>query len=467
MSANLSSDRNRRLRGHIETDRKARHPQEQWLWREDWANGRCVSSDRAGTFGIWLFAVVWNAISLPLLFIVPREVESGNLPAAIGLMFPLVGVGLFVWALRSTARWRKFGGSVLELESVPVQPGRLLRGVIRTRLEEPPADGLALTVTCVRRIDPPGKSNVHEKILWQEEARIPSEMLRREFDGTLIPVELDIPDAVQPTDLKDRRNTVHWRVHVQAAVTGIDYAALFEVPMFETAEHCFASAREGGAEGGVGMAPRTASARQVDRETAPSTQSASRTAGRSAFDPSRASTRVETDLQGRRVYRLPAFRNPGISLGLGVFLVLWFGIAGFAYRMGAPLLFPIVFAALGALLLLSWIDLTLVQTTISIASDNVRIAKSMLGLTRAREIARSSITRVATKVGMSQQGSGVQPSRAYYDLLLIQLDGRRAVISCKLRNRAEAQWLAEAIAERLGVDADVEVPVASRARKVA
>ena len=267
MTANLGSDRNRRLRGHIDTDRKAKHPQEQWEWREDWANGACVSSDRAGTFGLWLFALVWNAISVPLLFIVPAEVQSGNMPAAIGLLFPLVGVWLFLWAVRSTVRWRKFGGSVLELESVPVHPGRVLRGVIRTRLDEPPADGLALTVTCVRRIDPPGKSNVHEKILWQEEARIPSEMLRREFDGTVIPVEVDIPDGVQPTDLTDRRNTVHWRVHVQAAVTGIDYAAVFEVPVFKAAENRFASATEGGAEGGVGTALRTVSAHQAVRRT--------------------------------------------------------------------------------------------------------------------------------------------------------------------------------------------------------
>jgi hypothetical protein len=41
----------------------------------------------------WLFGVLWNLISAPLLVIIPRELERNRL-AAIGFLFPVVGVGL-------------------------------------------------------------------------------------------------------------------------------------------------------------------------------------------------------------------------------------------------------------------------------------------------------------------------------------------------------------------------------------
>jgi hypothetical protein len=40
-------------------------------------------------------------------FFLPAELAKGNRLALIGLIFPFVGVGLLVWAVRATLRWRK------------------------------------------------------------------------------------------------------------------------------------------------------------------------------------------------------------------------------------------------------------------------------------------------------------------------------------------------------------------------
>src|SRR5262245_4838754 len=95
---------------------KARHPNEPWLWRQDWAVGRIADAGRKGQYALWAFAALWNLIAFPSAFFALREVQrSGNRLGLIALLFPLVGLGLIVAALRSSDRQRKFGLSTLEL----------------------------------------------------------------------------------------------------------------------------------------------------------------------------------------------------------------------------------------------------------------------------------------------------------------------------------------------------------------
>jgi hypothetical protein len=91
---------------HEEEELSASHPTEPWRWKREWAEGRIPSSGKARFLLPAVMAVLWNLISTPLLFILPREArESENYLALIGLIFPLVGLGLLVWAGR-----RSFAG---------------------------------------------------------------------------------------------------------------------------------------------------------------------------------------------------------------------------------------------------------------------------------------------------------------------------------------------------------------------
>jgi hypothetical protein len=104
--------------GRREAERRAlaaaRHPNEPWLWRQDWASGRIEDSGRKGQYGWWGFAVLWNLISFPSALLALREAhQHGNRLALIALIFPVVG--LIVAAGRSSIRQRKFGLSSLEL----------------------------------------------------------------------------------------------------------------------------------------------------------------------------------------------------------------------------------------------------------------------------------------------------------------------------------------------------------------
>jgi hypothetical protein len=56
-----------------------------------------LGSTSSSLRGAWLLAVFWNLVSSPLLVVLPREIERKPV-AAIGVLFPAVGVGLLAWA---------------------------------------------------------------------------------------------------------------------------------------------------------------------------------------------------------------------------------------------------------------------------------------------------------------------------------------------------------------------------------
>ena len=112
---------------------KQLHPGTPWMWRRDWAEGRVNGSNRSTMIFAWAFAGIWNLISAPMLIFLPEEVlEKGNHLAALGALFPIVGVGLLYWAAKATLRWRKFGACSFEMTTLPGVIGGRVRGGVST-----------------------------------------------------------------------------------------------------------------------------------------------------------------------------------------------------------------------------------------------------------------------------------------------------------------------------------------------
>src|SRR5512143_159281 len=129
---------------------KAEHPAEPWLWREDWARGRIQSNTRSGMIGGWIFAALWNAVSAPILFVLPEPAAKKPI-AYIGFVFPLVGVVLLVRAIRMTLAYAEFGKTWFEMSPVPGVIGGELKGTIQARFPHSPEHGIQLRLTCLIR----------------------------------------------------------------------------------------------------------------------------------------------------------------------------------------------------------------------------------------------------------------------------------------------------------------------------
>jgi hypothetical protein len=215
---------------------RAKHPNEPWLWRPDWAAGRVEDSTHSKMVLLWMFAVCWNAVSLPILFLVLDEViVKKNFPILLALLFPCIGFGLVVWARKATARWRKFGKSVFVMSNVPGVIGGALAGSIEFQKPLQTDVEFQLQLSCIQRKTRAGgvsmksnnRSSMVETELWQEEKTV-----QMDARGT-IPVEFLVPAKARAADIQKGSNQIIWRLDVDAPVAGLSYSASFDVPVFK------------------------------------------------------------------------------------------------------------------------------------------------------------------------------------------------------------------------------------------
>jgi len=218
--------------------RRAAHPDEPWLWREDWSAGRSYASTRSVMWFSWAFALFWNGISTSVAVGMLKG-HAPLVPAILfGAIFPIIGLGLLVWAIRNTIVWKKFGLSTFKMLSTPGVIGGKLGGAIETSVKLRPQDGFHVRLVCVKRVVVgTGKgSSTQETILWQVEKTMKEDLLdERRRSG--IPVSFQIPPDAVPTDDTTPSNTIVWRLIAQAKLPGMDYSATFEVPVFRTAQN--------------------------------------------------------------------------------------------------------------------------------------------------------------------------------------------------------------------------------------
>jgi len=334
-------------------NRKALHPDEPWMWFDKWRTPEIAGRARSRMWVAAGFAAVWNLVSLPVAFIVPGEVAEGNHAALVGLLFPLIGAGLIVWAVREGIRHRRFGTSTLHLEFHPVPLG----GRLRATLDIPArllAREIRLQLACINRyVSGAGKNrSTRENVLWEDKQRARPRSGRGP-GHTSARVEIRLP-ADQPVSSEENpRNRIVWRLTATSEEPGVDYKAVFELPVFDVGETA------AGAEAGTDAEKtRTAQVEARDwRETG-----------------------VNHDqVSGGQRFVFPRFRLLGGGLGL-LAIALVFAGAGAAMMLGGGMwLFGGIFAAFGLLLVWGAISMLFQRSEIVIGNGRLRWRHGVVG----------------------------------------------------------------------------------------
>ena len=190
---------------------------------------RITDQGPRGTVVLWGFALLWNAIAVPVSFFLPAAIRRGNYLAALGFLFPVAGALLLVAAIRLTLRALRFPHSTLVLDTVPAPIGGRLRGHVEVAhpLESVSRIHLRLIALSRRR----SGRTTHDTIVADEQREVHLAQLRRTDDGTIIPVEIHVPADAPPTDTGNAEVKIYWRLNVDAEVSGVDYGATFDVPV--------------------------------------------------------------------------------------------------------------------------------------------------------------------------------------------------------------------------------------------
>lgn len=408
-----------------------------WLARPEWAAGRVSSRSGAAAALLWVMAVVWNGISAPLTLLLPREAErQGNPLVWLGLLFPLVGIGLLVWAVRQSVRWRKFGSSILELKTLPGVVGGRFEAALQLR-RPLDASELELTLECVHRsVSGSGRNRTtQEHALWQKRARVPRSRFGLGPTGTSIPVGFTVPYDCEPTRDTGTANEILWRLGASAHVAGVDYQARFEVPVFRTAE----------------SSPEVTGDDEVPEVAVTSL------AGGEALPGSRVRLRP-WGAGGLELWFGP-LRNPAIALVLGICALAAGAATALLAGRGAPL-FPLgVSGFFAGCLGLATLVHCVGATRVRVAPGVIQVSRGVFGLGRRRTWRSGELSGIAVRRG-SQYGSHL-----YWDIVIeverpawTRADGtsrtrrpRRFPAGSRLPSQDEARALARALARRFGL----------------
>jgi hypothetical protein len=321
---------------------------------------------------------------------------------------------MLLQAMRAAARWRIVRGAAFEMDSVPGQIGGTLAGKIVLPAELRPSGEFTLGLRCVNRVtsNTGDSSSTWEHVLWNDEHAA-------SFDGATVPVAFYIAPDAPASDYANSRNEIVWRL---AASAPSEFNAQFEVPVFkvtETAE-----------QQRLAESVRASERQQVETYVNPD---ASPTAG------------VRQTPGGATEVYFPPLRNPEAALGTAAFTALRTSFFWLMRFMHVPSFFVRrvgFFDVIPVLILLSLLG----ATRVSVGNGAVTIVKSLVGLAYSRRrIMAGEVSGVESVPGMTVNST-------VYNQLRISYGGHRSFdLADGIRDKREADWLADQISQRLGL----------------
>jgi hypothetical protein len=402
------------------------HPDQPWLWRQDWADGRVGSADGATAAVAWLFAICFGGFSIPLFLRADATLqESGLGIMALAMLFPLAALGMLWWAISATLRWRRFRGICFELGTRPGVIGGRLRGTVHLGRQLAPDEGYTLRLSCIRK-SRSGK-NTSETLEWQEEKVVPRVQAGFGPMGTTVPVDFRVPFEAKPSSPDPvRLPAIQWRLEVGAKLPGADLASVFEVPVFETSESSAEITDTLSLEEGEESAPLDdeASLRALER------------------DPR---VRISTLPEGGMELFFPAGRNRAGALALTVFCGMWntFIVYAAGAMPGAFALALLPFALVG-LLLLVLVPVAWLQTTrVRARAGQLEIARRVLGMGRTLQLRTDEIDSIAAET------QGAHGRGALYRVRIHRKGRKPTSAGSDLRSKRDAQRVAVALLRAL------------------
>lgn len=378
-----------------------RYPGQPWMLRPDWAAGRIESSTSSQTVMLFIMAAAFLGIGGTSAAALPRELSKHNYPALVVLFFPAVGLGLFVAFLWSWMQQLRTGKCVLEMARVPAPLGGKFEATIQTASRLKLQHALHLQFSCIRRVANRGRnSSPSEYVLWEEEKVYRPDATYPEMrpGRSNIPIYFKLP-ANQPESSQSGNVSIIWRLEAKSVMSGANFYAMFEVPVFNAA----------GTETVPADEPDPTAAMQMPVE-------AMRRDEQSII-------RVSSGPDGEEFY-FPARRNWKKACGAAFAMI--FCDAMLAVMTGIlPIVFEVFMVLFVAIVTVSFFDLWLGRICITVNSGGLRRVKRWGFFSRASNYLTADVAGVKAEVNCNivlttQAGSLVSLADGASDLLEAQ-----------------------------------------------
>ena len=402
-----------------------KYSEQPWLANEDWQTALITSSSKTTMYFTWGFAAFWNLISAPLPFVIYREiVQKENYLALVGLLFPLVGAGLIIWAVRRTLEWRRFGPAPLSLDPFPGSIGGHAGGTIDVKLPYDPNASFSLTLTNLYSyMSGSGKDRSRKSSAEWQDTQVAHATSGAQ--GTRLSFRFDVPRNLNESDAEQAEENYYlWQLNLKAELPGVDIDRDYEIPVYETEQQSQHLSN-------FSIAEARTDQRQIDLELI------------------KKIVRLDYGVSGRSML-YPAGRNlwngfmgtliGAIFAGAGWFLITEAGHA----IMGA------VFGGVGLLVLVSALYFFLNSLEIVAEGGDIRTVRRILGIPVKRMRMRSSEFVRFNKKKSSYSQSGTRHV-VHYSLHAVDKRGRKMVVGEGFKGVSQADAAADLIAREFGL----------------
>jgi len=398
-----------------------------WLANDDWQTADIRSSSRQSMWFAWGFTGLWNLISAPLPFVVVEEVvHRHNSLALIGLLFPLIGLALLVWAIRRTREWRRFGAAPVTLDPFPGSIGGHVGGTIDVGVPFDPGARFSVTLTSLHSYETGSGDNRSRR----ESARWQDTQLAQAVAGpagTRLRFRFDVPKDQQPSDAAKRGDSWNlWRLNLNAALPGVDIDRDYEIPVY----------------------PTGARSRHLSDLSVESARTAQQTADLEAI---RNQVRLTRGVTGKSML-YPMGRGLTQSFIGSIFGAIFAAAGWFLLTRESAVVIGSVFGLLGLLILFS--SLYVVLNSLEVVQEGIelRTVRRVLGIpVRTRSIRQSDITHFSKHSSMSTQSGGKHV--LYYAVYAHGRQGTKLTVGEGFEGTRQADAAIQFIAREFGIAA--------------
>jgi hypothetical protein len=421
-----------------------------WKTRKGWSSAKIRSQGRTGVFAICGFAIFWNAISTPILFILPRELDKNNYAALLALLFPLVGAFLIYKAVLATLEYRRFGQVLFEMDPFPGAIGGHVGGQVHvSRLTYDNASNasskLTVRLECIYSyISGTGKNRSRrEDIKWAEEGR---PQIERSAQGVSLSFRFDLPDHLPEADAEQTGAYHFWRLTVKADIAGVDLNRNYNIPVIKT--------------GATSRFVRHDVSAQVAALKQQKSQAAKLSIAQGDFDLPGLSRAMRFSRQGDEInMSFPMFRNKALSLFAAIFAG-GFGFAsysmidmaiegsGFGFFIG---LFSLPFLVVAIVASIATIYLLFNNLRVRIRTGEIKVLRRLLFFPLfSRSLIPTEISHLSIKRSGST-GQGVDKLQ-HFKLLAHDLNGKKVTLAEDIDGEDVAGHFRDYLAQRMNLE---------------
>jgi hypothetical protein len=421
-----------------------------WQARKGWGSSTIASQARKGALVSWGFAIVWNAISTPVLFVLPRELEKGNYAALFILLFPAIGLFLIYKALQSVLEYRRFGKVPLVMDPYPGAIGGHMGGKIQVSqlhhsLTSEPSAEITVRLECLYSyISGSGKNRSRkENIKWAEEGH---PLIQGSARGTELSFRFDLPDNLPEADVEQTGSYHFWRLNVNANIEGVDLNRQYNVPVFKTGESSRFVRHD--------ISAQALKTRQQESEAAKISIAGGN------FDLPGLSRAMRLDRQGNEInLSFPMFRNKMLTIfaaifagafGFGSYSMINMALEGGGFGIFIAL-FCIPFLLVAIVATIAMIYLAFNSLSVKIRPEGVAVSRRLLFFpVFSRLLSVSDIRRLSIKASGST-GQGVDKI-SHFKLLAHDNTGKTVTIAEDLDGEDVASHFRDYLSRQLNLD---------------